>query len=60
MEVDESNLIKHDLRMIIAFVGWLMTVRRINSNSITQYLSGLRVVHLKNGVFPVNLRPDIV
>ena len=46
--------------MIIAFVGWLMTVRKISSKSISQYLSGLRVVHLKNGVLPGNLRPDIV
>ena len=51
---------KIDPRMIIAFVGWLMTVRRISSTSISQYLSGLRIVHLKNGVLPVNLRPDIV
>ena len=46
--------------MIIAFVGWLMTVRKISSKSISQYLSGLRIVHLKNGVLPGNLRPDIV
>ena len=51
---------KMDPRMIIASVGWLMTVRRISSTSISQYLSGLRIVHLKKGVLPVNLRPDIV
>ena len=46
--------------MIIAFVGWFMTVRKISSKSISQYLSGLRIVHLKNGALPGNLRPDIV
>ena len=46
--------------MVIAFVGWLMTVRKISSNSISQYLSGLRIVHLKNGVLPGNLRPDLI
>ena len=48
------------LRMILAFVGWLMTVRKISSSSISQYLSGLRVVNLKNGVLPNNLRPNLV
>ena len=46
--------------MILAFVGWLMTVRKISTSSISQYLSGLRVVHLKSGVLPGNLRPDLV
>ena len=46
--------------MVIAFVGWLMTVRKISSNSVSQYLSGLRIVHLKNGVLPGNLRPDLI
>ena len=47
-------------RMILAFVGWLVTVRKVCSDTISKYLSGLRVVHLKNGVLPTNLRPDIV
>jgi hypothetical protein len=47
-------------RMILTFIGWLITVRKISSSSISQYMSGLRTVHLKHGVFPGNLRPDIV
>ena len=47
-------------RMVLAFVGWLVTVRKVCSGTISQYLSGLRIVHLKNGVLPSNLRPDII
>ena len=49
-----------DDRMIIAFVGWLITVRKVGAASIKQYMSGLRTVHLKNGYLPGNLRPDIL
>ena len=49
-----------DNRMILAFVGWLIADRKVSSATITQYLSGLRVAHLKHGVLPGNLRPDIV
>ena len=47
-------------QMILTYVGWLITYRRVCSNTISQYLSALRVIHLKNGVFPPNLKPDIV
>ena len=46
--------------MILAFIGWLMTVRKVGASTIEKYLSGLRVVHLKNGVMPGNLRPDLI
>ena len=46
--------------MILAFVGWLISVRKVSARSVDQYLSGLRVAHLKEGVLPRNLRPDIV
>lgn len=49
-----------DDRMILTYVGWLISARGVSASSITQYISGLRVVHLKKGVFPGNLRPDIV
>ena len=49
-----------DNRMILAFVGWLIADRKVSSATITHYLSGLRVAHLKQGVMPGNLRPDIV
>ena len=46
--------------MILAFVGWLISVRKVGAASISQYMSGLRTVHLKHGVLPGNLRPDFV
>ena len=46
--------------MVLAFVGWLISVRKVSSSTISQYLSGLRVIHLKKGVWPTSLRPDIV
>ena len=47
-------------RMVLAFVGWLISVRKVSASTISQYLSGLRMVHLKKGVLPSNLRPDLV
>ena len=47
-------------RMVLAYVGWLIEVRKLGSSSISQYVAGLRTVHLRNGVLPGNLRPDIV
>ena len=47
-------------RMQLAYFGWLMKVRNVSSATMDQYASGLRVAHLKRGVFPPNLRPDIV
>ena len=49
-----------DDRMILAYVGWLMSVRKVSAASIKKYLSALRTVHLKNGYLPRNLRPDII
>ena len=46
--------------MVLAFIGWLITVRKVNSSTISQYLSGLRIAHLRRGVLPENLRPEIV
>ena len=46
--------------MVLAFIGWLISVRKVSSSTISQYLSGLRVIHLKHGVWPSNLRPDMV
>ena len=45
-------------QMILAYVGWLIAVRKVSSSSISQYLSGLRVVHLKHGEMPGNLREE--
>ena len=49
-----------DNRMTLTYVGWLISRRKVSSTTISQYLSALRVVHLKHGVLPSNLRPDIV
>ena len=49
-----------DDRMVLTFVGWLIVSRKVSSASINQYISGLRVAHLKQGVLPGNLRPAIV
>ena len=46
--------------MILAFVGWLITVRKVGASTIKQYLSGLRTVHLKRVFLPGNLRPELV
>ena len=46
--------------MILAFVGWLISVRKVSATSMKKYLSGLRTLHLRNGFMPGNLRPDIV
>ena len=45
--------------MILAFIGWLINVRKVAAPTIEKYLSGLRIVHLKKGVLPGNLRPDL-
>ena len=47
-------------RMVLAFVGWLISVRKVSASTISQYLSALRMSHLKKGVLPSNLRPDMV
>jgi hypothetical protein len=46
--------------MILGFVGWLRVKRKVSAVSIKQYMSGVRTVHLKHGVFPGNLKPDIL
>ena len=49
-----------DDRMVLAYVGWLIAVRKVSSATISQYISGLRVAHLKQGVMPGNLKPALV
>ena len=46
--------------MVLAFIGWLITTRKVGAQTIEKYLSGLRIVHLKRGILPGNLRPDLV
>ena len=47
-------------KMVLAFVGWLITVRKVSGSSIKQYMSGFRTVHLKRGFLPGSLRPEIL
>ena len=49
-----------DDRMVLAYVGWLLAVRKVSAATISQYISGLRVAHLKLGVMPGNLKPALV
>ena len=49
-----------DDRMVLAFVGWLISVRKVSSVSVSKYLSGLRMAHIKKGGMPPNLRPEMV
>ena len=49
-----------DNRMVAAYVGWLIVSRKVSSASINQYMSGLRVAHLKHGVMPNSLRSDMI
>jgi hypothetical protein len=46
--------------MLLAYIGFLLIERKVGGATLSQYLSGLRTVHLKHGVFPPLLRPDIV
>ena len=41
-------------------MGWQIVSRKVSSTSFNQYISGLRVAHLKQGVLPGHLRPAIV
>ena len=45
--------------MILAFIGWLIDARKVGASTIEKYISGLRIVHLKNGYLPGNLRPEL-
>ena len=49
-----------DDRMVLAYVGWLIAVRKVSAATISQYISGLRVAHLKHGVMPGNLKPALI
>ena len=44
----------------LTYVGWLMKTRRVQASSIENYLSGIRVAHMKAGHNVPVLRPDIV
>ena len=46
--------------MILAFIAYLLEGRRIKSQSVSQYLSGLRTLHLIKGLEVPMLRPGIV
>ena len=49
-----------NLTKTLNYVGFLMEVRKVSSNTINQYLSGIRYFHLLSGQDPSCLRTSIV
>ena len=49
-----------DIKKTLTYVGFLMEIRRVSSNTISQNMSALRYIHLVQGQDPSCLRPDIV
>ena len=44
----------------LLYIGWLKDVRKVSVGTIEKYLSGIRLMHLKEGHNVPALRPDIV
>ena len=49
-----------DLTKTLNYVGFLMEVRKVSSNTISQYISAIRFLHLVQGQDPSSLRPGII
>jgi hypothetical protein len=45
---------------VLFFIHWLITVRKVKSGTVNSYLSGIRQLHIQDGMDPPNLRPEIV
>ena len=45
---------------ILLFIHWLVTVRGVKGGTVSSYLSGVRQLHIMDGIDPPNLRPEIV
>ena len=52
--------ITFDITSTLNYIGFLQEVRKVSSNTVSQYLSALRYIHLVQGQDPSCLRPDIV
>ena len=52
--------IPFDITSTLNYIGFLQEVRKVSSNTVSQYLSALRYIHLVQGQDPSCLRPDIV
>ena len=44
---------------ILFFISWLLTERKVKSNTINVYISALRTIHLSKGVIVKELRPGL-
>ena len=47
-------------RETLVYIGWLKNSRNVTAGTINKYLSGIRLMHLKEGYNVPALRPDIV
>ena len=47
-------------RETLAYVGWLLEVRKVSANTVEKYISGVRLAHLKAGFSVPALKPDII
>ena len=56
----KEMLFPFDLTSTLNYIGYLQEVRKVSSNTVSQYLSALRYIHLVQGQDPSCLRPDIV
>ena len=49
-----------DLGKTLNYVGFLLNDRKCSSKTVSQYLSGIRKLHLCKGIDVASLRPQIV
>ena len=47
-------------RETLAYIGWLLEVRKVAASTVEKYMSGVRLAHLKAGFSVPALKPDIV
>jgi len=45
---------------VLIFIHWLITVRKLKSNTVNHYLAGLRNAHIRRGLEPPELRSVFV
>ena len=44
----------------MTYIGWLIDSRKVSAKTVEKYLSGIRLVHMKEGFNVPALRPEIV
>jgi len=45
---------------VLLFIHWLVTIRGVKGGTVSSYLSGIRQLHILDGIDPPNLRPEVV